>query len=126
MRTTTGAILLVIGVVALFAAIVGGGVKIREIEVGSLPSRWRQLFLAIFGVVVGIIGLVMVTDDGSSGGDDTATQNVDSVDQGTESNAPETAGEANAADQNADAATPTESKGTEAAADNNFGEGSTK
>ena len=29
---TAGAALLVIGVVALFAAIVGGGIKIREIE----------------------------------------------------------------------------------------------
>lgn len=60
---TAGAVLLVIGVVALFAAIVGGGIKIREIEVGSVPSKVRQGLLAAFGLVVGLIGLVMVLPD---------------------------------------------------------------
>jgi hypothetical protein len=82
MQTTSGAILLVIGVVALFAAIVGGGVKIKEIEVGNLPSRWRQGFLAIFGIVVGVTGLIMVMNPGASGSTDAATQNVETVDPG--------------------------------------------
>src|SRR5207253_8029544 len=82
MQTTSGAILLVIGVVALFAAIVGGGVKIREIEVGNLPSRWRQGFLAIFGIVVGIIGLIMVMNPGENGSAEAATQNLETADQG--------------------------------------------
>ncbi|MEA3057879.1 MAG: hypothetical protein QOF34_694 [Sphingomonadales bacterium] len=56
----TGPILLLIGVVALFAAIVGGGVKIKEIEVGSVPSLWRQIMLGIFGLVVGLIGLILM------------------------------------------------------------------
>ena len=60
---TAGAVLLVIGVVALFAAIVGGGIKIREIEVGSVPSKVRQWLLAAFGLVVGFIGLIMVLPD---------------------------------------------------------------
>ena len=67
----TGAILLVIGVVALFAAIVGGGVKIKEIEVGSVPSLWRQIMLGIFGLVVGLIGLILVM-----GGDDKPAANA--------------------------------------------------
>src|SRR4051795_7100859 len=67
----TGAALLVIGVVALFAAIVGGGIKIKEIEVGSVPSIWRQALLAIFGLVVGTIGLVLFFDH-----DESATQNA--------------------------------------------------
>jgi hypothetical protein len=110
MKTTTGAILLVIGVVALFAAIVGGGVKIKEIEVGSLPSRWRQLFLAMFGVVVGGIGLYMVMNP-DEGGDSTeaATQNGEALDQGIQANGSEAATDANAAGENAGDATATTS-----------------
>ena len=59
----TGAILIVIGVVALFAAIVGGGVKIKDIEVGSVPSKWRQGMLAVFGVFIAFVGLLMWVDD---------------------------------------------------------------
>jgi hypothetical protein len=59
----TGAILIVIGVVALFAAIVGGGIKVRDIEVGSVPSKWRQWMLALFGVFVAFVGLLMWVDD---------------------------------------------------------------
>ena len=89
---TAGAVLLVIGVVAIFAAIVGGGVKIERIEVGSLPSRWRQGILAAFGLVVGLIGLIMVLpDEGSANAaesDNAAAADVNAVDE-------------NAADQNA-------------------------
>jgi hypothetical protein len=60
---TAGAILLVIGVVAIFAAIVGGGIKIEHIEVGSVQSKWRQWLLAAFGLVVGLVGLIMVLPD---------------------------------------------------------------
>ena len=121
MRDTTGAILLVIGVVALFAAIVGGGVKIREIEVGSLPSRWRQLFLAVFGVVVGIIGLVMMLDNGEGGGgDETPTQNNEVSDQTAETNTADSAGETNSAEDTAPSAE------NAPAADENSGGGSTE
>lgn len=58
----TGPILIVIGVVALFAAIVGGGLKVRDIEVGSVPSKWRQGMLAVFGLLVAFIGLLMWVD----------------------------------------------------------------
>jgi hypothetical protein len=111
-QTTTGAILLVIGVVALFAAIVGGGVKIREIEVGSLPSRWRQVFLAIFGIVVGTIGLIMVTDKGDNGGSDVATQNTESL--AGDANAPETGNEVSSGEQNPEDSNATETNRTEA------------
>jgi hypothetical protein len=123
MKTTTGAILLVIGVVALFAAIVGGGVKIKEIEVGSLPSRWRQVFLAIFGIVVGSTGLYMVMNPGEGGdGAEAATQNGESLEQGIEVNASETASDANAADQNAEDASATSSNESETTSDSNSGE----
>jgi hypothetical protein len=100
METGTGAILLVIGVVALFAAIVGGGVKIKEIEVGTLPSRWRQGLLAVFGVVVGITGLIMVTGvlDSSNSGE--PAQNVENADEGVDSALPEATTDTNSADQN--------------------------
>ena len=104
MDKTVGAALLLIGAVALFAAIVGGGVKIREIEVGSLPSRWRQGFLALFGLVIGLIGLVMVMPDNDTTSNNTAeTENSVSDDENAvdvnavDANAPET----NAADENA-------------------------
>ena len=63
MEKTAGAALIVIGVVALFAAIVGGGLKVRDIEVGSVPSRVRQGLLAIFGLAIGITGLALIWDE---------------------------------------------------------------
>src|SRR4051812_32866175 len=84
METTTGAILLVIGAVALFAAIVGGGVKIREIEVGSLPSKWRQGLLGLFGLVVGLIGLVLVIDQEPSQAKSEDVENVAANDDVTD------------------------------------------
>ena len=112
MEKGTGAILLVIGVVALFAAIVGGGVKIKEIEVGSVPSRWRQSMLAIFGVLVGLTGLIMVSGILD---EDNATQPTDNVDNGegvgTDANAP--APETNATDQNTADETANETNGDE-------------
>ena len=111
---TAGAVLLVIGVVAIFAAIVGGGVKIERIEVGSLPSRWRQGILAAFGLVVGLIGLILILPDETSANaaetDNAATLDVNAVDENatvdanvTDANAPtdENATDANAAEENA-------------------------
>ena len=46
------AILIVTGVVAIFAAIVGGGVKLQNIEVGNIVSVWRQLMLGLFGLIL--------------------------------------------------------------------------
>jgi hypothetical protein len=94
---TAGAALLVIGVVALFAAIVGGGIKIREIEVGSVPSRVRQGLLAAFGLVVGLIGLILVMPD-----DNTANAaDIENIAAADENGAD--AVDANAAEENADA-----------------------
>jgi hypothetical protein len=113
MQTTTGAILLVIGVVALFAAIVGGGVKIKEIEVGSLPSRWRQIFLAIFGIVVGVTGLVMVMDPGEgSKSAEEPSQNSESTDQGGTTGAEPTVSD-NTADENGSDTTATDTTTSE-------------
>jgi hypothetical protein len=95
----TGAALLVIGVVALFAAIVGGGIKIREIEVGSVPSIWRQALLAVFGLVVGTIGLVLFFDsDESSTANAAGTENVASANQPDATDS-ENVADANAADE---------------------------
>ena len=111
---TAGAVLLVIGVVAIFAAIVGGGIKIERIEVGSLPSRWRQGMLAAFGLIVGLIGLIMVMPDESSANaaetDNSAAADVNAVDENATAGAnvtdantatDENATDANAADENA-------------------------
>ena len=78
----TGPILLVIGVVALFAAIVGGGIKFKDIEVGSVKSLWRQGLLGIFGIIVSLVGLVLIIDpDIFSNSEDDTTQNSASSDQ---------------------------------------------
>ena len=76
-----GLILLVIGVVAMFAAIVGGGIKIQQIEVGSVQSKWRQWLLGAFGLIIGVVGLVMVLpDDKPASGDG---NNVAAADENT-------------------------------------------
>ena len=90
---TAGAILLVIGVVAIFAAIVGGGIKIQQIEVGSVQSKWRQWLLAAFGLVIGAIGLTMVLPDSDTANNVADTENAASAD--------ENASNANGADENA-------------------------
>jgi hypothetical protein len=90
---TAGAILLVIGVVAIFAAIVGGGIKIQQIEVGSVQSKWRQWLLAAFGLVIGAIGLTMVLPDSDTANNVADTENAASAD--------ENASNANGVDENA-------------------------
>ena len=75
----TGRILLVIGVVALFAAIVGGGIKFKDIEVGSVKSLWRQGLLGLFGLVVAIVGGAMMLDEGGS--PSANTQDIQANDQ---------------------------------------------
>jgi hypothetical protein len=125
----TGPILLVIGVVALFAAIVGGGIKFKDIEVGSVKSLWRQGLLGIFGIIVSLVGLVLIIDpDIFSNSEDDTTQNSASSDQtggSSDQGAATTASEAaptdsNAADQN------TVDAGTQTATDNNSGGDSTQ
>jgi len=94
---TAGAILLVIGVVAIFAAIVGGGIKIEHIEVGSVQSKWRQWLLAAFGLIIGLVGLFMVLPDAKTTDE---VNNVAVVDE----NAPVTDDNAPVVDENAPAA----------------------
>ena len=98
----TGAIVLVIGVIALFAAIVGGGIKFRDIEVGDVKSLWRQGLLGAFGLIVSLVGLVLVIDDNDGNSADEASQNSQMTEQTTEVNAPEAvATDSNAVDENA-------------------------
>jgi len=83
-----GAVLLIIGVVAIFAAIVGGGIKIQQIEVGSVQSKWRQWLLGAFGLVIGFVGLIMVLpDDGKAGESSNTAVAVDENAPATDENA---------------------------------------
>lgn len=108
----TGTILLVIGVVALFAAIVGGGIKIRDIEVGTVPSLWRQGLLGAFGIVVTALGLALMDDDNSSAN---ATENTTNIEQSSDVNASEeNATDSNAVDENASDANATDANETDA------------
>jgi hypothetical protein len=107
---TAGAILLVIGVVAIFAAIVGGGIKIQQIEVGSVQSKWRQWLLGAFGLVIGLVGLIMVLPDdaptNAADSDNVAVAEGNAAgadDNAADPNAVE-APDPNAVDENADAA----------------------
>jgi hypothetical protein len=103
---TAGAILLVIGVVAIFAAIVGGGIKIQQIEVGSVQSKWRQWLLAAFGLVIGAIGLTMVLPDSDTANNVADTENAASDENASNANGvdenavDENAGDANSTDEN--------------------------
>ena len=114
MDKATGAILLVIGVVALFAAIVGGGVKIKEIEVGTVKSVWRQGLLGVFGLVVSLIGLGIVTGVFEDNGASSNTQNTGVADQNTTAAAPEAGNEVNATVENADNTVATDANGQSA------------
>ena len=116
----TGTILLVIGVVALFAAIVGGGIKIRDIEVGTVPSLWRQGMLGAFGVVVAALGLALMDDDNSSAN---STENAIEQDSGT--NASDVnATDSNAVDENASDANTVDANATDENAADTSGENS--
>ena len=81
---TAGAVLLIIGVVAIFAAIVGGGIKIQQIEVGSVQSKWRQWLLGAFGLVIGFVGLMMVLPDTKPADTATNTEVADENEAGTD------------------------------------------
>ena len=123
---TAGAVLLVIGVVALFAAIVGGGIKIQQIEVGSVQSKWRQWLLAAFGLVIGFIGLSMVLPDdapaNAAGGENVAVADENAAgaaDNAADSNAGGAeAPDPNATDENAVAASADDPNQDTPAADN--------
>jgi len=107
----TGTILLVIGVVALFAAIVGGGIKIRDIEVGTVPSLWRQGLLGAFGIVVTALGLALMDDDNSSAN---ATENTINIEQNSDTNSSDAnATDSNAVDENAPDANATDANATD-------------
>lgn len=115
----TGSILLVIGAVALFAAIVGGGVKIRDIEVGDVKSLWRQGMLAAFGIVVALVGLLVmmgVFDPDTNSSANTVTNSVENTDQNDTTVQP-AANDANTVDENSSNA-PADTSNTETTMDN--------
>lgn len=95
----TGRILLVIGVVALFAAIVGGGIKFKDIEVGSVKSLWRQGLLGLFGLAVSVVGGVMMIAEGSSTTAD--APNTQAAEQNGSAAANEAGNDVNAVEENA-------------------------
>jgi hypothetical protein len=57
-----GAALILIGVGCVIAAIVGGGVKLQQLEVGTVPSLWRQGLLGVFGFLVSGFGFAINQD----------------------------------------------------------------
>lgn len=119
---TAGAVLLVIGAVATFAAIVGGGIKIQQIEIGSVPSKWRQWLLGAFGLVIGFVGLIMVLPDDKPADEATNVQVVDENASVTDENAatPDAnveeaaANDGNSTDENAADTTATDANAGEA------------
>src|SRR5687768_6178456 len=65
-----GATLILIGVGCIIAGIVGGGVKLHQLEVGSVKSVWRQGLLVAFGIILSAIGLGLNADSSKSGDGD--------------------------------------------------------
>lgn len=51
--------LVLLGVVCIIGAIVGGGIKAVQLEMGQVASIARQVTLATFGVVLCILGLML-------------------------------------------------------------------
>lgn len=50
--------LILTGVACIIGAIIGGGVKLVQIELSPVASLWRQLLLGIFGLILVISGLI--------------------------------------------------------------------
>lgn len=50
--------LILIGVGCIIGAIIGGGVKLVQIELSQVTSLWRQSLLGLFGIVLVCSGLV--------------------------------------------------------------------
>jgi hypothetical protein len=50
--------LILIGVGCIIGAIIGGGVKLVQIELSQVKSLWRQSMLGVFGVILIIWGLI--------------------------------------------------------------------
>ena len=51
--------LVLAGVACIIAAIVGGGVKLRDVEFPTVKSVWRQLMLGGFGALLAFAGAVV-------------------------------------------------------------------
>jgi hypothetical protein len=51
-----GTTLILIGIGCMIAAIVGGGIKLHQLEVGTVKSVKRQIVLFLFGLVVALLG----------------------------------------------------------------------
>lgn len=62
-----GMVIVVIGLGCVIAAIVGGGVKLHNLEVGSIKSLGRQALLGLFGILVSLVGLGMEMDGYATG-----------------------------------------------------------
>lgn len=50
--------LILIGIVCIIGAIIGGGVKLVQIELSPVASLWRQLLLGCFGLVLIAAGVI--------------------------------------------------------------------
>lgn len=55
--------LVLAGVACIIAAIVGGGVKLRDVEFPTVQSLWRQLMLGGFGLLLSLAGAVVASED---------------------------------------------------------------
>jgi hypothetical protein len=68
------ATLVTFGIVFVAAAIVGGGLKAAGNEIPIISSKFRQVFLAVFGGGLLLLGLLVLDSDGVNGdAQDTAT-----------------------------------------------------
>ena len=64
--------LVLVGVACIIGAIVGGGVKLVQVELSPVASLWRQLMLGGFGMVLVLSGLVAGGRISLTGGKDVA------------------------------------------------------
>ena len=57
-----GTTLILIGIGCMIAGIVGGGIKLHQLEVGTVKSVWRQILLFLFGGVLAATGVAKDSD----------------------------------------------------------------
>ena len=93
--------LVLAGVACIIAAIVGGGVKLRDVEFPTVQSVWRQVMLGGFGVLLAFAGAVVASEGPSEAAAAEINAEAPVADAANETTPPAEAIVPNAVDSNA-------------------------
>ncbi|MEG3155201.1 hypothetical protein [Sphingomonas sp. RB1R13] len=93
--------LVLAGVACIIAAIVGGGVKLRDVEFPTVQSVWRQVLLGGFGLVLALAGAVVKSEDSPAPAVNATSTEALAADTANDTKPSNEAVDANAVDANA-------------------------